>query len=118
MVCVCVCVSIGQHNLVMSTSIARFPVNDEMLKPLLEGLTIEQAIKDNRLFLCDLKIMEDLPVRPNFTVSKFPMADIPVRPNFTMSKFPMAGIPVRPNFTVSKFPMAGIPVRPNFTVSK
>lgn len=47
----------------------RFPVNDIMLEPLLEGLTIQQAIEQKRLFICDLKILEGLYVRPDFVVS-------------------------------------------------
>ena len=44
-------------------------MNDDMLKPLLEGLTIQEALEQKRLFICDLKILEGLPVRPNFVVS-------------------------------------------------
>ncbi|XP_076446963.1 allene oxide synthase-lipoxygenase protein-like [Babylonia areolata] len=51
----------------------KFPVTDEILEPLLEGLTIQQALDQKRLFICDLKIMEGLPVRPNFVLCS-PMA--------------------------------------------
>lgn len=51
----------------------KFPVNDIMLEPLLEGLTIQQAIEQKRLFICDLKILEGLYVRPDFVLCA-PMA--------------------------------------------
>ncbi|XP_059168642.1 allene oxide synthase-lipoxygenase protein-like isoform X2 [Physella acuta] len=46
----------------------KFPVTDELLKPLLEGLTIQEAIDQKKLFMCDLQLLEDLPVRENFTL--------------------------------------------------
>ncbi|KAK3737983.1 hypothetical protein RRG08_010029 [Elysia crispata] len=46
----------------------KLPVTDAMLSPLLEGLTIQKAIEEKRLFLCDLKILEGLPVRENFVL--------------------------------------------------
>ncbi|CAL1538145.1 unnamed protein product [Lymnaea stagnalis] len=41
----------------------KLPVTDELLKPLLEGLTISEAVAQKRLFMCDLHILEGLPVR-------------------------------------------------------
>ncbi|XP_071838412.1 polyunsaturated fatty acid 5-lipoxygenase-like [Apostichopus japonicus] len=38
-----------------------FAVTDDMLSPLLEGLTISQAIQANRLYYVDYKVMKDLP---------------------------------------------------------
>ncbi|KAK7096851.1 polyunsaturated fatty acid 5-lipoxygenase-like isoform X2 [Littorina saxatilis] len=46
----------------------KLPVTDKMLEPLLEGLTIKEAIEQKRLFVCDLKILDGLPVRPNFVL--------------------------------------------------
>ncbi|GFR73230.1 allene oxide synthase-lipoxygenase protein [Elysia marginata] len=46
----------------------KLPVTDELLGPLLEGLTIEKAIAEKRLFICDLKILDGLPVRENFVL--------------------------------------------------
>ncbi|GFO15926.1 allene oxide synthase-lipoxygenase protein [Plakobranchus ocellatus] len=46
----------------------RIPVTDDLVKPLLEGLTLEEAIAQKRLFLCDLQILHDLPVRENFVL--------------------------------------------------
>ncbi|KAL8593844.1 hypothetical protein ACOMHN_065321 [Nucella lapillus] len=44
----------------------KLPVTDAMLQPLLEGLTIQQALVQKRLFICDLYQLEGLPVRPGF----------------------------------------------------
>ena len=38
-------------------------VTAEMLQPFLEGWTLKQIIQADRLFLVDLKILEDLPTR-------------------------------------------------------
>ncbi|XP_038045097.1 uncharacterized protein LOC119719671 [Patiria miniata] len=38
-----------------------FAVNDEMLKPLLEDLTVQEAIDAKRLYIMDYKILKDLP---------------------------------------------------------
>jgi hypothetical protein len=38
-------------------------VNDAMLKPLLEEKTIEQTIKQKRLFFVDLAILEGVPTK-------------------------------------------------------
>ncbi|KAK7498738.1 hypothetical protein BaRGS_00010115, partial [Batillaria attramentaria] len=46
----------------------KLPVTDEMLKPLLQGLTLQEALDQKRLFICDLKILEGLPVRPDFVL--------------------------------------------------
>lgn len=45
-----------------------FPVTDSMVKPLLEGLTLQKAIDAKRLFICDLKIMEELSVKEGLTM--------------------------------------------------
>jgi hypothetical protein len=45
-------------------------VNDEMLKPLLEGKTIKQTIDERRLFIIDLAILEGVPAKtPELVVS-------------------------------------------------
>ncbi|XP_076468009.1 allene oxide synthase-lipoxygenase protein-like [Babylonia areolata] len=44
----------------------KFPVTHAMLEPLLEGLTIQQALDGRRLFLCDLHVLQDLSVKPGF----------------------------------------------------
>ena len=49
--------------------LSRLPVTDQMLEPLLQGLTIQQAIDQKRLFITDLKILEGLPTREGFVVS-------------------------------------------------
>lgn len=46
----------------------KLPVTDAMLEPLLEGLTIQQALEQKRLFTCDFTILEGLPVRPDFVL--------------------------------------------------
>lgn len=46
----------------------KLPVTNELLKPFLEGLTIEEAISKKRLFICDLEILEGLPVRDDFVL--------------------------------------------------
>lgn len=46
----------------------KLPVTYQMLEPLLEGLTIKEAIQQKRLFVCDLKILQGLPVRENFVL--------------------------------------------------
>ena len=43
-----------------------FPVTDYLLGSLLEGLTLQAAVEAKRLFICDLKIMEGLPVRDGY----------------------------------------------------
>ena len=50
---------------------SRFPVTDELLEPLLEGLTIDEAIKQKRVFMTDLEIMQGLPVKEGNSVSLF-----------------------------------------------
>ena len=52
-------------------------MTDEMLMPLLEGLNIQQALDQKRLFVCDLKILDGLPVRPNFVVSTCALCPVP-----------------------------------------
>ena len=37
-----------------------FPVTNELLEPVLEGLTIENAITQKRLFICDYSILKGL----------------------------------------------------------
>jgi arachidonate 5-lipoxygenase len=49
---------------------SKLPVTDELLKPLLEELTISEAISQKRLFICDLEILEGLPIRENFYLCK------------------------------------------------
>ncbi|XP_046544436.1 allene oxide synthase-lipoxygenase protein-like isoform X1 [Haliotis rubra] len=46
----------------------KLAVDEDMLKPLLEGETIESAIRKKRLFICDYEILKDLPHRPNFVM--------------------------------------------------
>ena len=38
-------------------------VTAEMLQPFLEGWTLRQIIQADRLFIVDLKILEDLPTK-------------------------------------------------------
>ena len=38
-------------------------VDDDVLKPLLEGKTIEQTIAEKRLFIVDLAILEGVPTK-------------------------------------------------------
>ena len=46
----------------------KLPVTDTLLGPFLEGLTISKAIESKRLFMCDLKLMEGLPMRTGFVM--------------------------------------------------
>ncbi|CAL1548228.1 unnamed protein product [Lymnaea stagnalis] len=46
----------------------KFPVTDKILSPLLQGLSVRDAIKQKRLFVCDLEILDGLPVKDNFTL--------------------------------------------------
>ncbi|XP_054767861.2 allene oxide synthase-lipoxygenase protein-like [Lytechinus pictus] len=39
----------------------KFPVTDAMLRPLLEGMTISEALSRKRLFILDYEILHDLP---------------------------------------------------------
>ncbi|XP_071482806.1 arachidonate 12-lipoxygenase, 12R-type-like, partial [Diadema antillarum] len=39
----------------------KFPVTDDMLAPLLEGMTIAEALEKKRLFILDYEILKDLP---------------------------------------------------------
>ncbi|KAK6976133.1 allene oxide synthase-lipoxygenase protein [Biomphalaria glabrata] len=41
----------------------KLPVTDDLVQPLLGGLTLKEAIHQKRLFICDLQILEDLPVK-------------------------------------------------------
>ncbi|KAH9509999.1 hypothetical protein Btru_044807 [Bulinus truncatus] len=43
----------------------KFPVTDSLVKDFLGGLSIQEAICKRRLFLCDLEILEGLPVKEN-----------------------------------------------------
>ncbi|KAL8593845.1 hypothetical protein ACOMHN_065322 [Nucella lapillus] len=47
---------------------AKLPVTDAMLQPLLEGLTIQQALVQKRLFIVDMQMMERVSVTPGFVV--------------------------------------------------
>ena len=49
----------------------RFGVTEEMLKPFLEGLSLQKVLDDKRMFLVDHKILTDLPCRKGFTVSVY-----------------------------------------------
>ncbi|XP_046551905.1 polyunsaturated fatty acid 5-lipoxygenase-like [Haliotis rubra] len=42
----------------------KFAVSDSMIKPFLEGQSVKTALKNNKLFICDLEILKDL-VIPN-----------------------------------------------------
>ncbi|KAH9509993.1 hypothetical protein Btru_044798 [Bulinus truncatus] len=42
-----------------------FPVTDDLVKPFLGGLTLQEAINQKRLFICDLQVLEGLPVKQN-----------------------------------------------------
>ncbi|CAL1536624.1 unnamed protein product [Lymnaea stagnalis] len=46
----------------------KFPVRDELLGTLLGGLTIAEAISRKRLFICDLEILDGLPVKKDFVL--------------------------------------------------
>jgi hypothetical protein len=46
-------------------------VTEETLKPFLEGWTVQQVIKSNRLFLVDLKIMKGIPVKSEEFIVSF-----------------------------------------------
>ncbi|XP_071505993.1 allene oxide synthase-lipoxygenase protein-like [Diadema antillarum] len=39
----------------------KFPVTDDLLAPLLEGMTIAEALEKKRLFILDYEILKDLP---------------------------------------------------------
>lgn len=39
----------------------RFGVTEELIKPFLEGMTMRQAMKENKLFIIDLAILEGCP---------------------------------------------------------
>ncbi|KAH9509996.1 hypothetical protein Btru_044801 [Bulinus truncatus] len=43
----------------------KFPVTDDLVKPFLGGLTLQEAINQKRLFICDLQVLERLPVKEN-----------------------------------------------------
>lgn len=48
---------------------SRFPVTDDLLEQHLQGLKLSQAIAQKRLFMCDLHILEGLPVKEITQVS-------------------------------------------------
>ena len=55
-------------------------MNDEMLKPLLEGKTIKQTIDEKRLFIVDLAILEGAPAKsPEFVVSHQILSNYSIR---------------------------------------
>ncbi|KAH9509998.1 Arachidonate 12-lipoxygenase, 12R-type [Bulinus truncatus] len=43
----------------------KFPVTDDLVKQFLGGLTLQEAINQKRLFICDLQVLEGLPVKQN-----------------------------------------------------
>ena len=45
------------------------PVTNEMLKLLLNDLSIEEAVDQKRLFICDLEILEGIYVKDGFVVN-------------------------------------------------
>ncbi|KAI8773416.1 arachidonate 12-lipoxygenase, 12R-type, partial [Biomphalaria glabrata] len=45
-----------------------FPVSDDLVGPFLEGLTLDEAIRKKKLFMCDLKVLEGIPVKDNFVL--------------------------------------------------
>lgn len=47
----------------------RFGVTDDMIAPFLEGLTISEAMKNNRLFITDLEIFEGIKCQEGYVVS-------------------------------------------------
>ncbi|XP_076117178.1 allene oxide synthase-lipoxygenase protein-like isoform X2 [Mytilus galloprovincialis] len=51
-----------------------FAVTENMIKPFLEGKTIKQAIKDKRLFMTNLAILEDCPTRTENLMMTCPLA--------------------------------------------
>lgn len=53
---------------------SNFAVTDEMLKPLLEGRSIKQAIDDKRLFIVDLAVLEGVPTKSPELVIPCPFA--------------------------------------------
>ncbi|XP_013400520.1 allene oxide synthase-lipoxygenase protein [Lingula anatina] len=46
----------------------RFGMTEEMVEPFLEGYSLTQAMESKRLFIVDLKILEDIPHRPEAEV--------------------------------------------------
>lgn len=52
---------------------AKFGVTDDMIAPFLEGLTISEAMKNNRLFITDLEIFEGIACKEGY-VCPVPLA--------------------------------------------
>ena len=46
-------------------------ITAEMLRPFLEGWTMKQIVEAKRLFMVDLKILEDLTTKDDWPVSCF-----------------------------------------------
>lgn len=62
--------TIDQKNFTQNVVLCSFQVTDEMVNDLLEGLTLQQAVQQNRLFIIDHKIVGGLPVvKPEYEVS-------------------------------------------------
>ncbi|KAH9509995.1 Arachidonate 12-lipoxygenase, 12R-type [Bulinus truncatus] len=46
----------------------KLPVTDELVKQFMGGLTLQEAINQKRLFICDLQILEGIPVKKDFVL--------------------------------------------------
>ncbi|KAH9509994.1 hypothetical protein Btru_044799 [Bulinus truncatus] len=46
----------------------KLPVTDALVKQFMEGLTLQEAINQKRLFICDLQILEEIPVKKDFVL--------------------------------------------------
>ncbi|XP_071128944.1 polyunsaturated fatty acid 5-lipoxygenase-like [Mytilus edulis] len=52
----------------------KFGVTEEMVKPFLEGKTLEEAMKENRLFIIDLALLEGCPAKTEDLVITCPFS--------------------------------------------
>ena len=56
------------HLMYKQTLFFSMGLTSEMLRPFLEGWTLKQIIEAKRLFMVDLKILEDLPTKDDWPV--------------------------------------------------
>ena len=52
-------------------------VDDDLLSPFLEGLSLEQAIERKKLFMVDLGIVEGIPPAEGTQVGPYDLAEYP-----------------------------------------
>ena len=64
------------HNIIrlMTQVPDKLPVTDALLSPLLDGMTVQQAIDEKKMFITDLHILDGIPIQKDDVILCAPIA--------------------------------------------